>query len=124
MGMDISLPRGELPAFRAEMVAWLAEHHPFFTLRDFGHWGDGGVHFNVTWDEATAPGDAAERAAAVQAHVYATVVGRGGSYSAEHGVGPHNQACYDRFTAAGVRRITAALKALLDPDGLLGRVTL
>ena len=125
MGLDISVPRGALPAFRERIAAWLSAEHPFVTLRDFGHWGDGGVHFNVTWDRGDCPPDAEERGAAIQAHVYEVVVREfGGSYSAEHGVGPHNQAFYDRFTPDVVKRLAAAVGAVTNPAGLVGRTRL
>ena len=125
MGLDISVPRGDLPAFRERIAAWLADEHPFVTLRDFGHWGDGGVHFNVTWDRDGAPADAEERGAAIQAHVYEVVVREfGGSYSAEHGVGPHNQAFYDRFTTDVVKRLAAAVGGVTNPAGRVGRTRL
>ena len=125
MGLDISVPRGDLPAFRERIAAWLADEHPFVTLRDFGHWGDGGVHFNVTWDRDDAPPDAEERGAAIQAHVYEVVVRDfGGSYSAEHGVGPHNQAFYDRFTADVVKQLAGAIGGVTNPAKLLGRTRL
>jgi len=47
-----------------------------------------------------------------------------GSYSAEHGVGPHNQAFYDLYTPELVREVCRLLKARLDPAGLLGTVRL
>jgi FAD/FMN-containing dehydrogenase len=47
-----------------------------------------------------------------------------GSFSAEHGVGPHNQLLYDRYTPERVREVCRALKARLDPLGLLGTTRL
>ncbi len=125
MGLDISVPRGALPAFREQIATWLAAEHPFAELRDFGHWGDGGVHFNAWWDPATAPADAEERGRAIQAHVYEVVVQQyGGSYSAEHGVGPHNQAFYNRFTPEVVKQITAAVANVTNPARRVGRTRL
>ena len=125
VGLDICVPRGDLPAFRERIATWLGAEHPFVTLRDFGHWGDGGVHFNVTWDPSDAPEDAEERGAAIQAHVYEVVVREfGGSYSAEHGVGPHNQAFYDRYTSDVVKRLAKAVGEVTNPAGLLGRTRL
>jgi len=46
------------------------------------------------------------------------------SFSAEHGVGPHNQAFYDRYTPALVKDVCRTLKARLDPEGRLGTTRL
>jgi len=47
-----------------------------------------------------------------------------GSFSAEHGIGPHNQAFYDRYTPAVVKEICAVVKKRLDPKELLGTTRL
>jgi len=123
LGLDISVPRSALPAFRESIRAWLENEHPFVRLCDFGHWGDGGVHLNLVWDEALAP--AAELVPRLQDRVYDLAVGRfQGSYSAEHGVGPHNQRFFDRFTDPSIKGLGALLKGHLDPKGLLGTTRL
>jgi FAD/FMN-containing dehydrogenase len=43
-----------------------------------------------------------------------------GGYSAEHGVGPHNLAAYQRFTPATARAVCRALRTMLDPKQRLG----
>jgi FAD/FMN-containing dehydrogenase len=92
---------------------------------DFGHWGDGGVHLNLIWRPEDAPRPAAEMKAVLQPLVYDLAVsGFRGSFSAEHGVGPHNQAFYDRYTPEVVREVCRALKAQLDPRALLGTTRL
>ncbi|MBN2798581.1 MAG: FAD-binding oxidoreductase [Deltaproteobacteria bacterium] len=117
MGLDVSVPRSSLPRLREAVSDWLDEAYPYVAMRDFGHWGDGGVHLNLTWD-ADAP------APAVQERVYALVAALGGSYSAEHGLGPHNQGRYDATAAAPLLRLTGALREACDPGGILGRVRL
>ena len=47
-----------------------------------------------------------------------------GSFSAEHGVGPHNQAFYDRYTPGLVREVCRQLKQRFDPQALLGTTRL
>lgn len=125
LAFDVAVPRSRLPAFTREVAALLAARFPFVRLCDYGHWGDGGTHLNLVWDEAAAPLPHAELVGALQDHVYElAVVGHAGSYSAEHGVGPHNQRYYERFTAAEVRRLCDDLAASLVPGGALGRVRL
>jgi len=122
---DIALPVSRIPAFCATTDAALARAVPGMRLVNFGHLGDGNLHYNV---QAPAGLDAAaflrEREAEVNAIVYGAVRDHGGSISAEHGIGvlkrdelPH----YKDPTALALMR---AVKAALDPRGLFnpGRV--
>jgi len=98
---------------------------PFVRFCDYGHWGDGGVHVNLVWSAAEAGRPAAELKAELQPRLYDLAVARfRGSYSAEHGVGPHNQAFYDLYTPELVKDVCRLLKERLDPSRLLGTVRL
>jgi FAD/FMN-containing dehydrogenase len=120
LAFDVAVPRSELPAFTQAVKDWLAAEHPRVRVCDFGHWGDGGTHLNLVWDAGEAV-----PASLLQERVYAMAVEDfRGSYSAEHGVGPHNQRCFDTFTPGAVKAAGAALKAHLDPQGLLGTARL
>lgn len=125
LGLDLSVPRAQLPAFSAAVRAWVGQHFPFMRVCDFGHWGDGGTHLNLVWNEAEATRSTADCIHAVQEEVYELAVrGFQGSYSAEHGIGPHNQRFYDRYTPEAVKQVCGVLKDHFDPQGLLGRVRL
>jgi len=125
LGLDISVPRASMAAFVDAARALVAPKYPFVRVCDFGHWGDGGVHLNLIWNEDEAGRPAAELKAELQPLLYELAVTRfRGSFSAEHGVGPHNQAFYDRYTPSLVRDLCHALKARLDPQGLLGTTRL
>lgn len=119
IAMDLCLPRSRLFAFRERACAWLARSHPGIAVADFGHVGDGGMHFNLVCPKARPISDG--ESADLRGHVYEMVVRDfGGSFSAEHGLGPYNQSYYDRFTPAGAQALGGALQALLDPAGALG----
>jgi FAD/FMN-containing dehydrogenase len=125
LGLDLSVPRSSMAAFVEAARELVARDHPFVRVYDFGHWGDGGVHLNLVWRPDEAPRAAAELKAELQPLVYELAVGRfRGSYSAEHGVGPHNQAFYDRYTPERVRDLCRTLKERLDPRGVLGTTRL
>ncbi|WP_143043067.1 FAD-linked oxidase C-terminal domain-containing protein [Variovorax sp. NFACC26] len=47
-----------------------------------------------------------------------------GSYSAEHGVGPHNQRWYWRYSEQAVRDWACILHGHFDPAGHFGNVRL
>jgi len=124
LAFDISVPRARVAEFilaAREAVA----RHPFIRPCDYGHWGDGGVHLNLIWKKEEAGRPTAELKAELQPLIYDLAVQRfKGSYSAEHGIGPHNQAFYDRYTPALVRDVCRELKRLSDPQGLLGTTRL
>jgi FAD/FMN-containing dehydrogenase len=125
LGFDISVPRSSMAEFVDAARALLAPEYPFIRVSDFGHWGDGGVHLNLVWKKEEAPRPTAELKAELQPRIYDLAITRfRGSFSAEHGVGPHNQAFYDRYTPELVREICRTLKARLDPQGLLGTTRL
>ena len=124
LAFDISVPRAQVAAF-VEAARELVARHPFIRPCDYGHWGDGGVHLNLIWKKEDAPKPAAELKAELQPLVYDLAVARfHGSFSAEHGVGPHNQAFYDRYTPELVQQICRVLKDRLDPANLLGTTRL
>ena len=125
LAFDIAVPRSQLPAFTADVEALLAKEWPLVRLCDYGHWGDGGTHLNLVWNEAAIGRPAAEVIAALQPRIYELAVrGYGGSYSAEHGVGPHNQRYYDLYTDPLVKQLCALLGDFCDPGDRLGTVRL
>ncbi len=123
IAFDIAMPRSALPAFRAAATADLARDWPCLRVCDFGHGGDGGDHFNLVWpNDAPAPFDPA-CIEPVRTLIYDRVVrDHGGSFSAEHGVGPYNQAYYDRYASPQRLALSGAIKELLDPEDRLGVV--
>jgi FAD/FMN-containing dehydrogenase len=125
LAFDISVPRSRMAAFTEAARALLAAEYPFVRCCDFGHWGDGGTHLNLVWNEASAPRPAAELVLELQTSIYDLAVqGFEGSYSAEHGVGPHNLRFYEAYTPPAVRSVSGALKQHLDPSGILGTTRL
>ncbi len=125
LAFDIAVPRSQLPAFTADVEALLLKDWPLVRLCDYGHWGDGGTHLNLVWNEAAIGRPAAEVIAALQPRIYEIAVrGYGGSYSAEHGVGPHNQRYYDLYTDPLVKQLCALLGDFCDPGDRLGTVRL
>jgi len=125
LAFDISVPRSRMAAFTEAARALLAADFPFVRCCDFGHWGDGGTHLNLVWTEAGAPRPSAELVPELQSRIYDLAVRDfAGSYSAEHGVGPHNQRFYEAYTLPAVRSVARVLKAHLDPQRILGTTRL
>jgi FAD/FMN-containing dehydrogenase len=105
------------------MTELICEAWPHLLVCDFGHWGDGGLHFNLVWprDCGVTPTEVAIKE--IRDCVYRTLVEEfQGSFSAEHGIGPYNQAIYERFTTPEQLQLAGALQGLTNPEALLGTV--
>ena len=122
---DISIPVSSVPAFVAETDALLAQKVPGVRMVDFGHLGDGNLHYNVQAPEAS---DSKAFVIAFEDKINTLVFDQvkrfGGSISAEHGVGEqkvHKLPLYKDATALAMMR---AVKQALDPQNILnpGRV--
>lgn len=85
---DISLPVSAIPGFVTATDAELQHRFPGVRLVNFGHLGDGNLHYNVQAPEGTDGARfLAEQEHAVNDVVFDAVVAAGGSISAEHGIG-------------------------------------
>jgi FAD/FMN-containing dehydrogenase len=117
---DIALPVSKIPAFCAATDAALARAIPGVRLVNFGHLGDGNLHYNV---QAPAGSDAAaflaEREAQANHIVYDAVAAHGGSISAEHGIGALKRDELPRYKDATALALMRAVKHALDPLNLL-----
>lgn len=123
VGFDVSVPRPALPAYRALVRDRVAALDPGVVVADFGHWGDGGVHMNLVLP-AGRPPDADLRRATAQVVFGTAVDDFGGSFSAEHGIGPHNVDWWRRTTGPAARRLLASFRRAADPLGILGHPSL
>ena len=122
---DISLPASAVGEFVATTDAALLQAFPGIRLVDFGHLGDGNLHYNVQCPEGEDDtAFLARNEHAIHDIVFDAVTARRGSISAEHGIGSL------KLEALGSRKSPVALalmrsiKTALDPAGLLnpGRV--
>ena len=115
---DISLPLSEIPRFiRAAGTALAARTDA--RINCFGHLGDGNLHYNLF----PAPGrnraeyDAERKA--LSELVHEMVMARGGSFSAEHGVGRLKTGDLERWADPARLAAMRAIKATLDPLGIM-----
>jgi D-lactate dehydrogenase (cytochrome) len=122
LSFDVALPRGALAAFLDATARWMADAHPRLRYYEFGHFGDGGCHVIVAIPPDALSRYGAVRQIALRAELYERVRRAGGSFSAEHGVGPVNHAFYKRFTASSTRAASAVVQDALDARALIGRV--
>ncbi|MDX5983938.1 FAD-binding oxidoreductase [Sphingomonas echinoides] len=117
---DISVPVATMPRFMIEAAAAAEARFPGTHATAFGHLGDGNVHFHV---RAPAGVDATrwygEDAPGVTRFVHDLVVAAGGSISAEHGIGQMKRAELERLSSPARLASLRAIKAALDPQGLM-----
>jgi FAD/FMN-containing dehydrogenase len=119
LGFDVAVPRPALPSFLRRAREVVAQVAPDALVADFGHWGDGGVHCNVVLPGADRlDPELAQRVR--EAVLGLTVHEVGGSFSAEHGIGPTNADWWLATRPEGVQHLTRQFKAVVDPLGVLG----
>lgn len=121
IGCDVAMRRGDVSRFRDRMRSEIARVEPRLEICDFGHVGDGGVHFNMVWPHAAGPMPP-HLADTMRLRVAEVTVDEfGGSFSAEHGIGPRNIAAYQRFTPHATKELAGRIQALFSPVPI-GRV--
>jgi FAD/FMN-containing dehydrogenase len=119
VAFDLAFRRGDLMRFCERMKAEIPAFFPDVSVCDFGHIGDGGVHFNLVAarGSATAIDPTFERR--LRDWVYDVVVNDyHGSFSGEHAIGRKNQAYYDKYTPLAVKKMARQLKMITSPAGL------
>ncbi len=119
IAFDLSFRRGDIMRFLERMKLEMPQAFPGVTICDFGHIGDGGVHFNLVVakdDQRLADSDFEH---SLREWVFKIAVEDfGGSFSAEHALGRKNQSFYDKYTPQEVRRLAVGLKAMTSPAPL------
>ncbi|MFD1794439.1 FAD-binding oxidoreductase [Paracoccus aurantiacus] len=115
---DISLPLSEVPGFIEDAGAMLADMGNM-RINCFGHLGDGNLHYNVFPAKGRDRAEYDDIRKRIQASVHEMVVARGGSFSAEHGVGRLKVADLERWGDPARLQAMRAIKAALDPLGIM-----
>ncbi|MER8396289.1 FAD-binding oxidoreductase [Mesorhizobium sp. M1340] len=119
VALDIAFKRGDVMRFLKRMRTELPAAFPDVRICEFGHIGDGGVHFNLVVDRDSANAADTGYEGRIRSLVYNIVVNEyGGSFSAEHNIGRKNQIYYDRFTDERLKKFSAALKKSTSPNSI------
>ena len=122
---DISIAVSRIPEFVRITDALLQGAYPGVRLVNYGHLGDGNLHYNV---QAPLGGNAEaflkDDERGVNAIVYAQVDAFKGSISAEHGVGSLKLASLEKHKSPVALGMMRSIKQALDPQNLMnpGRV--
>nr|UOZ96656.1 putative FAD-linked oxidoreductase [Cupriavidus sp.] len=126
---DISLPISAIPSFVRDTDAFLQSQWPGVRVINFGHLGDGNLHYNVAPPAAPPTERAARHKAykafldqhedAIRTAVHDRVVALGGSISAEHGLGllRRDEAAF--YKSPVEMYLMRTIKRALDPKGIL-----
>lgn len=115
---DISLPLSEIAGFIQQAGAALAARADV-RLNCFGHLGDGNLHFNIFPAKGRGRSEYDDQRKALSRLVHQMVVDRGGSFSAEHGVGRLKVEDLQRWGDPARLAAMRAIKTALDPLGIM-----
>ena len=122
---DISIAVSRIPEFVTATDALLESAIPGVRLVNFGHLGDGNLHYNVQAPvEGNIQAFLRDHEADVNTIVYDSVARFDGSISAEHGVGSLKLDKLEQHKSPVALGMMRAIKQALDPQGLMnpGRV--
>ena len=121
---DVSVPVSLLPDFIGAATKAVAGFMPTARVICFGHMGDGNMHYNVTQPVGMDKQDYLNQWRGMNDVVFAEVMKRGGSISAEHGIGRLKAEDMLHIKTPLELELMRGIKNLLDPKGILnpGRV--
>ena len=122
---DISVPVSRIPQFVAETDALLQTKIPGIRLVNFGHLGDGNLHYNVQAPAgADGPAFLKNHEDEVNTWVFDQVKAFNGSISAEHGIGSLKADKLTHYKDPTALARMKANKLALDPHNIMnpGRV--
>jgi len=116
---DISLPASRIAEFIESTDAAILAQSGIVRLVVFGHLGDGNLHYNLSPAEGASSADFLALEPAMNRLVHDAVHARGGSISAEHGLGLLRRDESARYKSPVELDLMRRIKAALDPRGLL-----
>ena len=122
---DISVPVSRIPQFVVETDALLQSKIPGIRLVNFGHLGDGNLHYNVQAPAgADGPAFLQNHEDEVNTWVFDQVKAFNGSISAEHGIGSLKADKLSHYKDPTALAMMKAIKQALDPHNIMnpGRV--
>lgn len=116
---DIALPISSLPQFVREADALCAQARPDYTVINFGHIGDGNLHYNVLVPNSVSDSEYESAVRQLNRLVHDLVAQYSGSISAEHGVGQLRRDELKRYKSSVEMDLMMTIKRSLDPNHLM-----
>lgn len=115
---DVSLRLGQLPEAVAALEKMLQADFPEWIAQSYGHMGDGNLHFNALPPETMVETQAREIGKQIEQRIFDIILERGGSFSAEHGIG-RTKADWFHETMPARHRLLSRIKSAFDPDTMM-----
>ena len=116
---DISVRISEVPGLLDDVDDIVSAHYPDLEVCWFGHIGDGNLHLNILKPEGLPVEDFYQRCHAISPKLFALVGARGGSISAEHGVGLLKRDFLHFSRSEEELELMRSLKRVFDPSGVM-----
>jgi FAD/FMN-containing dehydrogenase len=113
---DVSVPLSEIDDYVARCTRELRSIDPDLDPYLFGHLADGNLHIVLN---AAGADMTPEKTAAVEAVLYHDIVRKGGSFSAEHGIGTKRVHSLSEMADRGKMELMKQIKKTLDPAAIL-----
>ncbi|MHB1201229.1 MAG: FAD-binding oxidoreductase [Polaromonas sp.] len=116
---DIALPISALSSFVEKANASLHRELPGIRIINFGHLGDGNLHYNVLLPMETTPEQLAAKTGVLNRIVHDLVLAENGSISAEHGIGQLRRDELRHYKSAIEFDLMMRIKQTLDPNQIM-----
>jgi FAD/FMN-containing dehydrogenase len=116
---DLSVRISEMPDFLDEVDALVQAQYPDFEVCWYGHIGDGNLHLNILKPATLTQQQFYDRCHRISPRIFEQVAARGGSISAEHGVGLLKRDFLGYSRSAEEIAVMRGIKAVLDPNGIM-----
>lgn len=116
---DLSVRISEVPGFLSDVDRIVNEHYPEFDVCWYGHIGDGNLHLNILKPESFSIDAFFERCHQINPELFNLIEQRGGSISAEHGVGLLKRDFLPFSRGDAEVGLMRELKSVFDPSGVM-----
>ncbi len=116
---DIALPISSLATFVKEADQLVRNGFPEFPIINFGHIGDGNLHYNVLVPLDISASSYKETTAELNKQIHDLVTQFNGSISAEHGVGTLRRDELKRYKSSVEMELMNAIKRAIDPNQIM-----
>ncbi|MCY4142309.1 MAG: FAD-binding oxidoreductase [Gammaproteobacteria bacterium] len=116
---DVSVRISQVPEFLDDIDGLVKEHYPDLEVCWFGHIGDGNLHLNILKPPELDINEFQERCRAINPLLFKQIQRRGGSISAEHGVGLLKRDYLEFSRETSEIDAMREIKHVFDPNGIM-----
>ena len=116
---DIALPISSLAIFTKEADQAVITSFPDLPIINFGHIGDGNLHYNVLLPINVSSDDYKTKTAVLNKRIHDLVAQFNGSISAEHGVGTLRRDELRRYKSSVEMDLMISIKRAIDPNQIM-----